>query len=80
MIQTAPQHLLKPKMLTKEVPPYPHLRQRPPPRLPDMKENQRTLLDPDINTDFKENCPYQEGIISESYQRPDKSYLQEPAE
>ena len=33
-----------------------------------------------INTDFKENSPYQEGIISDTYQRPDRSYFQEPPE
>ena len=27
--------------------------------------------------EFEENSPYQEGIISEYYQRPDKSYFQE---
>ena len=45
-----------------------------------MKENQRTSTDLDtgINTDFKENYPYQEGIISETYERPDKSYVRKP--
>ena len=33
-----------------------------------------------LNTDFKENFPFLEGIISEMYQRPDKSYFQEPQE
>ena len=27
----------------------------------------------DINTDFEENSPYQKGVISETYQRPDMS-------
>ena len=69
-------------MLTKEVPPYPDPRKRPPPRLPDLQEDERTLTDSDIDikTVFEENSPYQEGIISESYQRPDKSYVQEPPE
>ena len=60
-------------MLVKEVPPYPDPIKRPPPRPPDIQENQRTLIDSDIdmNTDFEENSPYQEGIISESYQRLD---------
>ena len=31
-----------------------------------------------IDVDFKENSPHQEGIISELYQRPDKTYFQEP--
>ena len=30
--------------------------------------------------DFKENSPYQDGVISEMYQRPDRSYFQEPPE
>ena len=34
----------------------------------------------DINTDFEENSPYQEGVISETYQKPNKSYFQEPQE
>ena len=37
-------------------------------------------LDLDINKDFEENSPYQEGIISEIYQRPDKSQLVDPPE
>ena len=35
-------------------------------------------LDIDTNTDFKENSPYQESVKSETYQRPDSSYVQEP--
>ena len=34
----------------------------------------------DINLEFEENSPFQEGIISEAYQRPDKSFFQEPQE
>ena len=30
--------------------------------------------------DIKENSPYQEDVILEMYQRPDKSYFQEPPE
>ena len=37
-------------------------------------------LDIDINKDFKENSPYQEGVTSETYQRPNRSYFQEPLE
>ena len=37
-------------------------------------------LDTEINTDFEENSPYQEGMILETYQRPNRSYLQEPPE
>ena len=34
----------------------------------------------DINLDFEENSPFQEGIISETYQRLDKSFFHEPKE
>ena len=33
-----------------------------------------------INKEFEENSPYQEGIISEIYQRPDKSQIVDPPE
>ena len=32
------------------------------------------------DTDFEENSPFQEGVISETYQRLDKSYFQKPQE
>ena len=31
-------------------------------------------INPDIKLDFEENSPFQEGVISEAYQRPDKSF------
>ena len=37
-------------------------------------------LDLEINKDFEENSPYQEGIISEIYQRLDKSEIVDPPE
>ena len=33
---------------------------------------------PNINLDFEENSPFQEGIISETIQIPDKSFFQNP--
>ena len=36
--------------------------------------------DPDINMNFEENSPYQEDVISETYQRSNRSYFQEPPE
>ena len=46
-----------------------------------MQENRTPLdLDIDINMDFEENSPYQEGIISETYQMPDKLYFEETPE
>ena len=37
-------------------------------------------INPEFNTDFEENSPFQEGVISETYQRPDKSFFHEPQE
>ena len=37
-------------------------------------------ISPNINFDFKENSPFQEGVMSEMYQRPDKTFFQEPKE
>ena len=36
--------------------------------------------DLDRNIDVEENSPFQEGIISKTYERPDTSYVQEPYE
>ena len=55
---------------------------RPPPKPAEIPLQQipRKLihLDTDINMDFEENSPYQEGVISEMYQRPNRSYFQKP--
>ena len=37
-------------------------------------------INPDIKLDFEENSPFQEDIISEAFQRQDKSFFQEPKE
>ena len=34
----------------------------------------------DINFDFEENSPFQEGMMSKMFQRLDKSFFQEPKE
>ena len=34
----------------------------------------------DRNIKFEENSPHQDSIISETYERPDKPYIQEPTE
>ena len=49
---------------------------RPPPKPPDQLINKQDI--DDIKTDIEENSPFQENIISEIYERPDKSYFQEP--
>ena len=35
---------------------------------------------PNINLDFEENSPFQEGVMSETFQRLDKSFFQNPKE
>ena len=70
--------------MSREIPAYTHPIYRPlhkPSEIP-LQEIPRKLteLDTDINKDFKENSPYQEAVISEIYQRPDRSYFQEPPE
>ena len=37
-------------------------------------------INPELNTDFEENSPFQKGVTSEAYQRPGKSFFQEPQE
>ena len=37
-----------------------------------------TNINLEINLDFEDNSPFQEGVISEAYQRPNKSFFQEP--
>ena len=62
------------------IPFYPDPILRLPPRPPDLKDTRKDLvdLDTDRNIDFEENSPYQEGIISVTYERLDKSYFKEP--
>ena len=47
-----------------------------------LQEISRKLMDfnTDINTNFEENFPFQEGVISETYQRLYRSHFQEPPE
>ena len=69
-------------MNAEQVPFYPDPLIKSPPRPPDIKtqDNRRMTLDLDLDIykDFEENSPYEEGILSEAYQRPDKSQLLEP--
>ena len=74
-----------PKIQHRPSPPYHDPYARPPPRPPDVTDpldSQKDLLDNDLdrNVDIEENSPFQEGIISEIYERPDMSYVQEPQE
>ena len=74
---------IEPITCNRPIPPYQEPLVRPPPRLPDaipMSDNQKDFSDFDMDRKikFEENSPHQEGIISETYERPDKSYIQEP--
>ena len=77
-----PDHTIRPKINTRQVPFYPDPLIKPPPRLPESKiqDDRRMTLVLDINKEFEENFPYQEGIISKIYHIPDKSQLLEPPE
>ena len=83
-----PIHIVQPigpKIQHRPSPPYHDPYARPPPRPPDVTDptdSQKDLLDNDLdrNVDIEENSPFQEGIISEIYERPDMSYIQEPQE
>ena len=74
-----------PKIQHRPSPPYHDPYARPPPRPPEVTnliDSRKDLLDNDLdrNVDVEENSPFQEGIISETYERPDTSYVQEPYE
>ena len=80
---------IDPKIQHRPSPPYhdPYSRPppRPPPRPPDVTDptdSQKDILDNDLdrNVDIEENSLFQEGIISEIYERLDMSYVQEPHE
>ena len=51
------------------------------PKQQTIKQNAQEINpNPNINFDFEENSPFQEGIMSETFQRPDKSFFQNPKE
>ena len=60
--------------------PLPYLLQqnRPPPKPPDQLIKKQEAIN--TKMDIEENSPFQENIISEIYEGPDKSYFQEPVE
>ena len=74
-----------PKIQHRPTPSYHNPYARPPPKPPDISDpldSQKDLLDSDLDrkAEIEENLPFQEGIISEIYERPDNSYVQEPQE
>ena len=78
------------KPLMPDVPFHPGLTYRPPPKpirshMPRSHESLQSSLsveniNPNINLDCEENSSFQEGVISETFQRLDKSFFQEPKE
>ena len=75
------------KPLIPDAPFHPGQVYRPPPKpiRSDISRSQQSSpsvedINPNIKLDFEENSPFQEGIISETFQRPDKSFFQEPKE
>ena len=75
--------LIGPKIQHRPSPPYHDPYTRPQPRPPDatnLIDSQKDLSETDLdrNVDIEENSPFQEGIISETYERPDNSYIKEP--
>ena len=79
-----PEHTIRPKVTETQISIYPDPLMKPPPRPPDVKmQDDRKInldLDLEIDKDFEKNSPYQESIISEIYQKPDKSQLLGPPE
>ena len=70
--------------ISREILMYPYPTYRPTPKpvevpIPDIPGS-ISDFDQEIYTDFEENSPFQEDVISETYQRPDKSSFQEPQE
>ena len=67
--------------MIKDIPFYPDPNYRPQSKsikTPMSGSSQSTIINPEINIDLEENFPFQEGIIFETYQRPDKLFFQEP--
>ena len=83
-----PIHIIQqigPKIQHRPSPPYNDPYARPPPKPPDTTDplnSWKDLLDNDSDrkVEIEENSPFQEGSISEIYERPDTSYVQEPQE
>ena len=79
-----PTHIIQPigpKIQHRPSPPYHDLYARPP-DVTNSIDSWKDLLDNDLDrkVDIEENSPFQEGIISVTYERPDTSYGQEPYE
>ena len=89
-INNVDEGMTHPKPLIPDVPFHPGPTYRPHPKpirsnVPRSQESSQSSLSVeniylDINLDFEENSPFQEGVITEAFQRPDKSFFQDPIE
>ena len=91
-INNADEGMTHTRPLIPDVPFHPGPTYRPPPKLirsqmPRSHESSQcsdslgsTNINTYINLDFEENSPFQEGVLSESFQRPKKSFFQESQE
>ena len=69
--------------ISKDIPFHPDPGYQPPPmpvKIPMPEFPGKMYINLELNANFKENSPFQEGVISETSQRPDKSFFQEPQE
>ena len=84
-INNANEEMTHTRPLIPDVPFHPSPTYRSPPKpirsnMPRSQESSQSPpsvenINPDINLDFEENSPLEEGVISEMFQRPDKSFL-----
>ena len=86
-VNNADEGMTHTRPLIPDVPFHPGPTYRPPPKpirsnMPRSQESSQSSpsvenINPDINSDFEENSPFQ-GVISEAYPRLDKSFFQDP--
>ena len=62
------------------IPIFPNQIAKPIPKLTEKVTQDDRQADLELDKDFEENSPYQEGIIPAIYQRPDKSQIVDPPE
>ena len=89
-INNADEGMAHTRLLIPDVPFHPGLAYRPPPKpirsnvplsqVGSQSSSSVENINPGINLDFEENSPFQEGVISETSQRLDKSFFQDPKE
>ena len=92
IINNADEGMTHTNLVIPDVPFHPGPLYRPPPKLirHDMSNQQGSQssqsassideINPNINLEFEENSPFQEGVMSKTFQRPVKLFFQEPKE